>query len=42
MAKEAIPYLETSVRKSPNEASFQFHLGMANVQSGDWNLRVAP
>ena len=38
MAKEAIPYLETSVRKSPNEASFQFHLGMAIVQSGDWNI----
>ena len=38
MAKEGIPYLETSVRKSPNDASFHFHLGMACVQSGDWNL----
>jgi Flp pilus assembly protein TadD len=30
------------VRKVPNEASFQFHLGMAFVQSGNWDkARVA-
>jgi len=38
MASEGIPYLETSVRKSPNDPSFHFHLGMACVQSGDWNM----
>ena len=38
MAGQAIPYLETSVRKVPNEPTFQFHLGMASVQSGNWEV----
>ena len=36
MAAQAIPYLETSAQKDPNQVWFQFHLGMAYVQSGDF------
>lgn len=36
MAAQAVPHLESSVRKSPNDPSHHFHLGMAYVQMGDW------
>ena len=36
LVKEAIPHLEASVQKAPKDAMFQFHLGMAYVQTGAW------
>lgn len=37
MAAQAVSHLETSVEKSPNDATHQFHLGMAYVQTGEWD-----
>jgi Tfp pilus assembly protein PilF len=37
MAAQAIPHLERSTRISPFDPVFRYHLGMALVQSGDWN-----
>jgi Tfp pilus assembly protein PilF len=37
MAAQAIPHLERSIRISPYEPLFRYHLGMALVQTGDWN-----
>ena len=36
MVAQAVPHLESSVRKAPNDPSHHFHLGMAYVQTGDW------
>jgi Flp pilus assembly protein TadD len=36
MAAQAVTYLEIAAKRSPNEPSHQFHLGMAYVQTGDW------
>jgi uncharacterized protein HemY len=37
MAAQAVSHLETSVEKSPNDATHAYHLGMAYVQTGDWS-----
>ena len=37
MAASAIPHLESSIRTLPNDPTFRYHLGMALVQTGDWN-----
>jgi Flp pilus assembly protein TadD len=37
MAPQAIPLLEASVRIAPGDPTFQYHLGMAYVQTGDWD-----
>jgi uncharacterized protein HemY len=37
MATAAIPHLESSIRTSPSDPTYRFHLGMALVQTGDWN-----
>lgn len=37
MVAQALPHLESSVKKAPNDASHHFHLGMAYVQSGAWD-----
>jgi tetratricopeptide (TPR) repeat protein len=37
MAGRAVSHLETSARTSPNNAIFQFHLGMAYMQNGNWD-----
>ena len=37
MMDEAIPYLETSARRVPSDATYQFHLGLACVKSGNWD-----
>ena len=36
MSAQAITQLESSVQKAPNEATHHFHLGMAYVQTGDF------
>ena len=36
MVPQAIPHLEHSVQKSPNDPTYHFHLGMAYVQTGAW------
>ena len=36
MVTQAVPHLESSVQKAPNDPSHHFHLGMAYVQTGDW------
>jgi tetratricopeptide (TPR) repeat protein len=36
MVTQALPHLESSVLKAPNDPSHHFHLGMAYVQTGDW------
>jgi uncharacterized protein HemY len=37
MASIALQHLESSVKKTPDDPVAQYHLGMAYVQSGDWN-----
>jgi Flp pilus assembly protein TadD len=37
MAAAAIQPLEVSVRKAPTEPTFQYHLGMAYMQTGEWD-----
>jgi Flp pilus assembly protein TadD len=37
MASTAVPYLEASVQKLPNDPSSEYHLGMAYVQTGEWD-----
>ena len=36
MASTALPYLEASARKTPDDPVAQYHLGMAYFQIGDW------
>jgi len=36
LAAQAVPHLEMAAKGAPNEASHQFHLAMAYVQTGDW------
>jgi cytochrome c-type biogenesis protein CcmH/NrfG len=36
MPTQAIAHLESSVQKSPNDASHHFHLGLAYVETGDF------
>jgi len=36
--KSAIPQLKESVQKAPGNAPFQYHLGMAYVAAGQWDL----
>jgi tetratricopeptide (TPR) repeat protein len=36
MASTGVQFLEASVREAPSDAIVQFHLGMAYVQTGDW------
>ncbi len=35
-AAEAVPHLEASVKKAPDRPEFNYHLGMACVETGDW------
>ncbi len=37
---DAIPHLESSVKKSPDRVEFNYHLGMACVETGDWDTRA--
>ncbi len=37
MASTAVPYLESGVRNAPKDPSHHFHLGMAYVQTGEWD-----
>src|SRR5206468_6451989 len=37
MLAQAVPHLESSVQKSPNDPTHHFHLGMAYVQTGAWD-----
>jgi len=37
MAAQAVPHLESSVQKAPNDPTHHFHLGMAYVQTGAWD-----
>jgi Flp pilus assembly protein TadD len=36
MGSVAIPHLESCVRKTPNDPVFQYHLGVAYFQAGDY------
>jgi len=37
MVAQAVPHLESSVQKAPNDPMHHFHLGMAYVQTGAWD-----
>jgi tetratricopeptide (TPR) repeat protein len=37
MATQAVSHLESSVQKAPNDPTHHFHLGMAYVQTGNWD-----
>ena len=35
-SSDALPHLESSVKKAPDRVEFNYHLGMACVETGDW------
>jgi Flp pilus assembly protein TadD len=41
LAASGIPHLEASVKKTPNEPVAQYHLGMAYMQTGDYDKAKA-
>jgi cytochrome c-type biogenesis protein CcmH/NrfG len=41
MAATGIPLLESSVNKTPNDPVARFHLGMAYMQTGDYDKAMA-